>query len=400
MNALSPQPVRVLVVDDDDIASEMLARQIRSLGYEVDVADDGLSAWDLWQTGRHAIVISDWLMPGITGVELVDRVRAAAQADTRYSYCILLTVKGKPSDLVEAMEAGADDFLTKPFNPGELRVRLNAGVRIIELERKLTAANQRMKRELQNASKIQHGLLPSRTPQFPSHRFAWRYTPCDELGGDILNIIPLDEDHVAFYLLDVAGHGVCAALVSVALSRVLTTAANSSTIIREQDESGAYHIGSPAEVLARLNDQFCTQLDEGRFFTMMYGVLNVRSGELRYAAGGHPPAILVSADGQTQALESTGTLVGIFEDATYDEQQLSLSSGDRLFVYSDGITEAQNEESVEFGSERLTSFVAGACAEPNTGMDELLDSLVETLVAWTQSCGFDDDVSCLMLEAQ
>lgn len=387
--------MKVLIVDDDRIALEMLQRQLSGWGYNVTTASDGSEAWSLFQNDDFSLVISDWQMPNMGGLDLLGRIRSSQPS--QYVYCILLTVRSKLDDLVEGMDAGADDFLSKPFEPNELRVRLNAGKRIIDLERKLSSSNARMKRELDSAASIQRSLLPARLPRLETSRFAWNYKPCDELGGDILNVIPLDQDYVAFYLLDVAGHGVSAALLSVALSRLLTTATNSSSLVRDRIESPpGYRIVPPCEVLARLNHRFYVDLKGEQFFTIMYGVLNLDTLSLCYASGGHNPSLLLRHDGTVRKLASTGPIVGVFSDAQFEQTEVQMRHLDRLFVYSDGVTEAENSQGEQFGLERLIKLAQ----QGDTGsVQDTLDVLFRRIEDWTHPAGCQDDVSCLAAEA-
>lgn len=387
--------MKVLIVDDDRIAREILERQLTTLEYEVVAVDSGDEAWERLQAESFSFVITDWIMPGMDGIELLKRIRGAESE--QYVYCILLTVKWQIEEIVAGMDAGADDFLTKPFDPHELRVRMEAGRRIIELERQLSESNRRMKNELQSAATIQHALLPTTLPEIDGCRFAWKYQPCDELGGDILNIIPLSADQIAIYLLDVSGHGVSAALLSVALSRLLTTATNSASLIRDINAANDYQVVEPAEVLARLNDRFVADLDGGRFFTMLYGVLDLTRQELRYASGAHPPAILLGDDGEIRTLDPTGTLVGIFPDEVYEQTTVSLRPGDRLLIYSDGLTEAMNGSEESIGIDSIMQCVQDNARSP---IASLVDDVFERLETWVQPLDLDDDVSCLIAEIQ
>lgn len=385
--------MNVLLVDDDRIGLELLARQLTEWGFQVTTAKDGSEAWQKFGERDYSVVISDWLMPGVDGLELLGRIRKA-ETD-QYVYCILLTVRSQLDDLIQGMEAGADDFLSKPFEPRELRVRLRAAQRIIDLERSLSRANRRMRDELNTAARIQRSLLPLRSPSVMGGSFAWGYKPCDELGGDILNVVPLGDGQVALYLLDVSGHGVSAALLSVALSRLLTTAANASTLVREKREEApaGYRVVPPGEVLARLNEQFCRDLAGERFFTIIYGILDLPTRRLRYASGGHNPALVLGAGGAVKKLAATGPVLGILEDAAFDECELQLAPTDRLLVYSDGITEAANAAGQPFGVERLIAAVEGT-----RSIQDSLDMLMHRVEQWAQPAGLQDDVSCLAAE--
>ncbi len=205
--------MRILIAEDERITRRSLQKQLEGAGHDVVAAEDGAVAWSHFQQQSFDIVVTDWDMPRMDGRELIECIRRRGQSS--YTYLIMLTGRSEKADLVAGMEAGADDFLAKPFDRNELRVRLSAGERIIRLERRLAAqnkalaeANERMKRDLDSAAAVQRDLLPTDLPKSLSALFAWHFEPCDELGGDILNILPLNDDSVAMYLLDVTGHGV------------------------------------------------------------------------------------------------------------------------------------------------------------------------------------------------
>ena len=293
--------MKVLVAEDDPVSRHHLERMLERWGHEVVGVASGEEAWERFQSERFPLVISDWVMPGMDGLELLARIRE--REEVPYTYVILLTVKREKTDLVAGLEAGADDFLSKPFDAGELGARLHAGERIARLQHQLAdrnarletayedlaAVNQRMTEDLEAAARIQQSLLPTVTPRFAGHTFAWRFEPCQELAGDILNVFPLDDRHAAFYLLDVSGHGVQAALLSVTLSRVLVPApVQSSLLVRSGRE-----IVPPVAVAQQLNERFARGATTGQFFTLVYGVLDVETERLDYVSAGHPGPVLM-----------------------------------------------------------------------------------------------------------
>jgi sigma-B regulation protein RsbU (phosphoserine phosphatase) len=312
--------MKILIAEDERITRRSLQRQLESWGHDVVAAADGREAWEEYQRRQFDIVVTDWEMPRMDGRELIQCIRGGNPSS--YTYLIMLTGHSETADLIVGMEAGADDFLAKPFDRGELRVRLHAGERIIQLERKLAArnkelskANARMKRDLEAAAGVQRDLLPTKLPDNLGAGFAWHFEPCDELGGDILNVLPLDGRNVAMYLLDVAGHGVPAALLSVTLSRVLTTRDPGSSILVTQGEGADIHVVTPPhEVAERLNRQFPMEAQGGRFFTMAYAVLDTEARLLRYANAGHPPPILVRQDCSPQRLSGCGLPIGVLDE--------------------------------------------------------------------------------------
>ncbi len=400
--------MKILLAEDDPVSLHSLKRTLEKWGHEVTATSSGDEAWDAFRAGAFPIVISDWMMPGMDGVELLEHIRE--RKGDRYAYVILLTARQEKQDLVEAMSAGADDFLTKPFDRDELRVRLRAGIRVTELQHTLAQRNaelgdayaelsrthQRMTEDLAAAARIQQSLLPSILPVFPGIDFAWRFEPCDELAGDILNVFPLDDRHAGFYLLDVSGHGVQAALLSVTLSRVLVPSPEQSSLLtRHGAEDGATLVTNPVEVARRLNHRFAHGASTGQFFTLMYGVYDTQSRELEYVTAGHPGPVLISNDQPPRMLEATGPPIGILEGLSFEQAKLKLRPGDRLYVYSDGLTEARNGDGVHYGYDRLVDCVS---RQRDKELDASLPELMQSVHAWRGVGGLEDDASCLALE--
>jgi sigma-B regulation protein RsbU (phosphoserine phosphatase) len=286
--------MKVLLVDDDPFARSLSAGFLRGWGYEVVEAGDGLEA--LRVLGQQVIqfVISDWLMPNLTGLELCRRIRK--EATDHYTYIILCTAKGDKEDFIEGMEAGADDFLVKPFGKKELRVRVRAGERVINLERglalknhelaglnsKLQQAYGQIEEDLKAAAWMQASLLPCASPRTLGINSEWRFRPSRYLAGDTLNVFAIDRNQVAFYLLDVSGHGVPAALLSVTLSMLLTPDNTSGSPLKRYDSgSQAYVAVPPEEAIADLNHRFQSRDDQ--YFTMIYGLLDTENLTLRFS---------------------------------------------------------------------------------------------------------------------
>ncbi len=396
--------MRVLVAEDDPVSRTVLCRTLGKWGYQVVAAENGAKAWSLFEQDQFSVVISDWMMPELDGPELVRRIRACNR--NSYVYTILLTAKSQKEDVVAGMEAGADDFVTKPFDPGELNARLRAGVRILTLEHSLAhrnmeleAANERMKRDLEAAARIQESLLPQRLPAVPGLEFAWAFRPCDELAGDILNILRLDEENFGLYVLDVSNHGVPAALLAVTLSRLLTPLMHQSHLLKEPTPNGrGYRLVSPADVGCQLNRQFPMDNAAGQYFTLLYGVLNIQQLEFTYLQAGHPSPIHHSAaKGKCSVLEGCGLPVGFMENPAYREFRVKLAERDRLLLYSDGVPEACNPGGEQFGEQRLLEAFAESSP---LALKESVGVLETRLAEWCGESGMKDDVSLLALEVR
>jgi sigma-B regulation protein RsbU (phosphoserine phosphatase) len=253
-----------------------------------------------------------------------------------------------------------------------------------------------MKRDLDAAADIQQDLLPKDLPDTLGANFAWHFEPCDELGGDILNVLPLNDHSVAVYLLDVSGHGVPAALLSVTLSRVLTTRDLSSSILVSQDAgTGAPTVRPSREVAEHLNRQFPMTAQRGHYFTMAYAVLDTQTRLLRYTIAGHPPPILVRRDCAPEQLEGGNFPIGMVDDAVFEDRSIELAPGDRLYLYSDGITEAVNSRNEMLQIEGLIQLIERAQA---SSLNEGLNKCIEELKRWCDSVPVADDISLLAIE--
>ncbi|HDS15969.1 MAG TPA: response regulator [Proteobacteria bacterium] len=395
--------MKILIAEDEKVSRKLLENRLNKWGFSVTTAADGLQAWEIFQREHFPMVISDWMMPGLDGLELIRRIRSIARPG--YVYTILLTARSEKEDILAGMDSGADDFMAKPFDKDELLARIKVGCRITDLEKdlaqrnlQLEKINQRMRRDLQAAAKIQQSLLPTQMPECEKFDFAWKYVPCDELAGDTLNLFRLDEDHIGLYLLDVSGHGVAAALLSVNLSRIINPNPEQSDLLKEKPAGApGYRLVRPEEVAERLNQRFPLDSTNEQYFTLQYGQLNVRSGELVFVSAGHPPMIHLPAAGPGRPLQVRSLPIGFLVGAgkIYHEQTLKLQKGDRLYLYSDGIIEALNQQRDQFGVGRLIETLEES---RNISLPESLEKLSEEINFWTSGQGCGDDFSLLALE--
>ncbi|MEN9264437.1 MAG: SpoIIE family protein phosphatase, partial [Gloeomargarita sp. GMQP_bins_44] len=315
---------KVLVIDDDPTMRLVLQRNLQQQGYEVAVAADGLQGWELAQSWQPALVICDWMMPGLNGLEVCQRLRQTPALAT--TFFILLTSRDQVADRVQGLDSGADDFLVKPIDASELQARVRAGLRLYQLNRDLQDQKKRLEDELAEAAAYVRSLLPA--PRRQGEITAdWVYFPSTELGGDCFDYFDLDDRHLVVYVLDVAGHGVGAALLSVSVLNLLRSGS-----LREV-------LHQPATVLALLNRFFPMEQHKDKYFTAWYGVYDRQTRQLTYANAGHPAAVLWEPAGQVTTLPGKGLAVGMFPEVTYQEHQQVLAPDARLYVFSDGAYE-------------------------------------------------------------
>ncbi len=385
----------LLIADDNEMNREMLARRLSRRGFKVVTALDGQEALDRIAEQSFDVIVLDIMMPRVDGIEVLNRVRKkAAAADLPI---IMATAKIETQDVVRALEMGANDYVTKPMDFQVVLARVQTQLSLKRAREELKSAHARMKADLEAAARVQHALLPVELPVIPGARCAWRYRACDELAGDAVNIFQVDDRHLCLYVLDVSGHGVPASLLSVSVTRSLTLHADRSSLVRVPCEDGAgFRIAAPAEVARRLNIIYpMTAGGANLYFTLCYGILDLVTNCFSFVCAGHPGPVLVRSDGTAKSITAPALPIGMFAKAEYDETAIDLLPGDRVYMYSDGLTEETNPSGDEFGKDRLQAAVA---QRQQLTLDDSLDALIGDLRAWHGSDRFSDDLSIAAFE--
>ncbi|MCU0223624.1 MAG: SpoIIE family protein phosphatase [Acidobacteria bacterium] len=255
----------------------------------------------------------------------------------------------------------------------------------------LRKAKQALENDLRLAARVQQALLPPPEIQAGGLRIAHAFHPCDDLAGDGVGVVSLPHNRLGIYLLDVSGHGVGAALLSFTLAHLLSPTIEGS-LLTENDGTGA-SVVPPSRVAERLNRQF--PMDRTRqYFTLVYGVADPSSGHFQYVMTGHPAPVLLPRTGPPASVPGSGLPVGMIDDASYDDETLTLGPGDRLYCYTDGAIEALGAAGEEFGLDRLLAEIARWRELPlRAGLDRIAD----TVRAWSGG-PLKDDVSLLAIE--
>ena len=233
-------------------------------------------------------------------------------------------------------------------------------------------------------------------PECSNVHFAWKYLPCDELAGDFLNFFALDDRHIAAYIVDVSGHGVASSLLSVTIGRLLTPqVSTSSLLVQEIPGSPGHRIVPPAEVASELNRRFPMEEQNGLYFTMLYGVLDVDSLEFRFASAGHDPIIRVTQSGSMEQIEQNDSPIGWFDEMEFEDHVLQLEAGDRIYLYSDGVPEAMDADMNQFTMKQMKEIIELGQSQ---SLDESVALLLSSVKRWCVKNGPLDDVSILGLE--
>jgi phosphoserine phosphatase RsbU/P len=274
--------------------------------------------------------------------------------------------------------------------------RKDAEEQLKKAKKELEIAYGRMKKELELAGRIQQSLLPPAGFQMEGVHLAWILRPCDELAGDALNVVNLDGTHLGIYMIDVSGHGVGAALLSVTLSRVLSPLPERSCLFRPLPApSKGFALSPPAEVAEYLNRQFPMDMQTNQYFTFFYGILDTQSGLFRYVNAGHPAPILIEKDSVPVMLPGNGYPVGMFPQPAYREEVYHFHSGQRLYLYTDGVIEASNSEEQEWGIAGMLNCLQDG---PSLPLQKSLEQIVVAGEKWCAPASPGDDISLIALE--
>ena len=396
---------KIIVVDDDPTALLIISEMTKSLGFDTLCAESGEACLELLKDHPISLVLSDWEMPGMDGPTLLRTLRK--QNYGRYLYLILVTGRDDKEDLIEGLNAGADDFINKPVNMEELRVRLRGAARVLDLQESLDDQNKKLKEahskieeafesvtaDLRLAADMQFALLP-KDLYLEGISANWLFKPASFIAGDIFDYFRLMGNQLVFYIVDVEGHGIPSALTSFAVNNQLNPSAQGMC------SNNLRNASTPEEGVLRiiqdLNRQFTSSSLNSRYFTMVFGVMDLQSGKVTLTQAGHPPPLLYSAK-QDKVIEvgDGGMPVGMFDNAVFQTTTFDIAPGDRLFIYSDGAIECEGADGDMYGTDRLSNALRSWSSVPIEKIDGVLD---REFTGWNGGSQFDDDVSMVCLE--
>lgn len=402
-----PSQFRVLIVDDSKLQRKILSSSLRRQGYDVVEAESGKAALALCETMPPDLVLSDWMMPGMDGLEFCKRFREMERA--AYGYFILLTSKSEKGAVARGLDNGADDFLAKPVNGDELRARITAGERIIRMQRQLSDQNRvisqnmaelqglydALDNDLIEAKKLQQSLVRDRFRQFQTADLSLLLHPSGHVGGDLVGFFPVGKTRLGVYAIDVSGHGISSALMTARLAGYLSSTTPEQNVALRETGDGLFIMLPPAEVIARLNALVLEEMDTEHYFTMLLADVDLLSGRVRMAQAGHPHPLVLRADGSQELIGSGGLPVGLIEGAKFEQFETLLRPGDRMFLYSDGITECPLRDGGFVEDDGLKSLCHNMA---HLAGQDFLESMVWNLAELAGQDEFPDDVSAALLE--
>ena len=374
---------RVLIADDQAHILEALQLLLKNEGFLSETVSSPRAVVEAVQDRNFDVLLLDLnyardTTSGVEGLELLARVRELDSALP----VVLMTAWGSLELAVQAMQGGGRDFVQKPWDNdkllGTLRCRIEEG-RVLREKREKERTSERLMREMADAQEIQRRLLPAELPQLADCDVQAFWQPANEIGGDYFDAIRLGDSMAAFYIADVAGKGLPAALLMSNAQATVRALAQTTT--------------SPSHMCRQLNRVVLENTRAGRFTTLFYAILDSNRRKLRYTNAGHVPPILIQRGGAIARLSEGGTVLGIFPDAGYEEREITFDHGDRLVLITDGITEAANAQSEEFGEGRLIRLLLENRQAPAPELQRLL---LEAVASFT-SQPLQDDATLMIV---
>jgi sigma-B regulation protein RsbU (phosphoserine phosphatase) len=383
----------ILLVDDEPFNLDYLEQELEDLEVDILTAVNGQEALNAIAAHQPDLIFLDIMMPVMDGFEVLRRLKA--HLDWSNIPVVIVSATSDMPNVVKGIEMGAEDFLPKPFDPVLLHARLNAGLekkRLRDIERRYLKS---LERELEIGREIQADFLPREIPQPQGWEISAFFQAAREVAGDFYDVFELEDGILGVLLGDVTDKGVGAALY-MALFRSLLRAAMLKDAFPDGNP-GSRDI-SPGKRLngavTLVNNYICQTHDSAMFATLFYGVVDAKSGVLVYVNAGHDYPFLLRNGEIHEKLMPTGPAVGVIQGATFSTQTVQLELGDSLVLYSDGITDAQNERGERFDRERLLQLLE----EPLPASQKMITHITDTVLGFVGNAPQYDDISLMVVK--
>jgi sigma-B regulation protein RsbU (phosphoserine phosphatase) len=379
---------RILVVDDVEDNRHLLTRRLNREGYrEISTAADGEEALALLAANAFDLVLLDVMMPKCDGYQVLERLKASGQLHELP--VIVISALNEMDSVVRCIQLGAVDYLPKPFNPTLLRARVSASLEQKILRDAVRAHLERIEDELETARKLQMSMVPSvfprPSPERPVEIFAVM-EPAREVGGDLYDFFPTADGRLAFAIGDVSGKGIAPAMFMARtknLLRVITGLLDN-----------AQGVADPGAIVSRVNRELCEDNDMMMFVTLLFGIIDPRSGLVTFSNAGHDPAYRIGPDGVAAVVGPQGIALGVSPAFEFQTGELRLAPGEALYLYTDGITEATAPDDSMFGKERLEERLRGLTSAP---LARVIGETVQAVRDFAGTCPQSDDITGLAL---
>ena len=390
---LEDRPSKILIVDDEPRNVRVLQVRLKSEGYDIIMAENGAEALEKTRKEQPDLILLDVMMPNMNGYEVCETLRA--DEATRFIPVIMVTALHEREHKLQGLEAGADDFITKPPDTVELSTRVRSLLRIkhfqdslTHLNRELEIRNDVMEQDLRMAREVQQQLLPQDVTEIPGFHVAYHYTPESQVGGDFVDLTSMEHTRLGVFVADAMGHGAQAALVTVLLKTALAEKLGDTQ--------------EPEQILTGLNDRF-VELLSGEIITYASGCyfrFEAEQKRIIYSNAGHPfPLLLNRADGTCVEVQGagTGTGIGLLPGAEYETAEHAFGKDDVLLLFTDGIYEALNPVGGQYGVERMQEQLH---LHRDKSLETMLGNLLEDMNNFTEGVPLADDVTLVAVELE
>jgi sigma-B regulation protein RsbU (phosphoserine phosphatase) len=378
---------RILIVDDDSGSRRLLVRTLSSAGYRCEECASGVEALRLIRREQPSLLLLDFAMPDLDGAEVLKQLRADINPDVAQIPAIMLTGHGGEESEVRCLEAGADDFVTKPINTAVLRARIETQLRLRAMRRQLQRQNdeledwrRNLERDLAAARLTQQSIIPHKVPPLPGWDVAHYYRPVIQVGGDIYGWLPVKDGRTLFWIADATGHGASAALLTT-LAKLLFHHANMEH-------------AAPAALMQAVNDDFRSIFGARSFMTAMCVALDPATGRASVVGAGHPPLLIRRSDRRIDSVKSVAPPLGLLERAPFTETATDFAPGDAFLLYTDGLFGGAGGKRGRLTPQQLAAMFDGADA---TTADALLQHIVEQIGASGPKQPPADDVTAIVV---
>lgn len=401
---LNNKKYTVLIVDDDPVTTAMLGSLCTSYGLNVITDTDAERALQRVADGQAQIVISDWHMQGMNGLQFCERIRSLPVGD--FVYFILMSAYSEDEFIRDCILSQVDQFLPKPIESQLLRHSLFNAFRILDLKDSLGSLDlelpeqqKTLQQDLQLLRLLQLSMMPQRNQVLSGTRIHTYSKPRAALSGDHCGVFRLNDDTIGFYIVDVVGHGMPAAIRAMGAARLLSSSPYESVVYKDRENpDDALEIRGCAEVMTVLNTIYQISDEDQAYVCGLYGKFNRITGELEVSVAGMPLPYLVSELGEVELLGQSDLPLGIQDTQQYRSVRRTLRPGDKLVMISDGLVEIRNPAGEVLGLEQFNGLLAG-CVK--TATDNLLDCVVGGVLKWAdrqESKEFQDDVTLMLLD--
>ncbi len=362
---------RTLIADDQPDVLEALRLLLKNEGYQIEAVNSPAAVLDKLKTGPYDVLLMDlnYTRDTTSGQEGLDLLARIQDIDKTLPV-VAMTAWGSVELAVEAMQHGVGDFVLKPWENARLLQTLKSQIEKGQIKR---TELRREREELEDARAVGEALLPQTIPQVPGLEIATTSQSVRTLGGDYFDVLDLGNGKLGICIADVIGKGVPAALLMSNVQATVRTLATDAI--------------TPADLASRVNLSVHRNTTPGKFVTFCYCVVDTNSHQITYTDAGHCPPILVKANGTVVRLDAGGAVLGVLPEWKYEQATVSLDPGDRLVLFTDGITEAANAREEEFGEERLAQLIS---ALRDRGAYELKNRILQTVASFTAGRAQDD----------